>query len=97
MNNDANPFYDKKELYFTRILDYFFEYVSDNDSQIKLYDTFDELRRFCNNNIFVEKAIRAYTGESSFCYLFNRAMRNFSKGLMLMAYFMGPFLFGLNK
>ena len=66
--------------------------------KLNIYDTFDELRRFdINNNIFVEKVIRAYTGESSFCYLFNRAMRNFSKGLMLMAYFMGPFLFGLNK
>ena len=66
--------------------------------QIKLCDTFDELPAFnSNNNIFVEKAIRAYTGETTFCYLFNRAMRNFSKGLTLIAYFMGPFLFGLNK
>ena len=98
MLNDKNPFYDEKELNFTRILDYCFEYVNDNDMQVKLFDTFNELRRFyINNNIFVEKAIRAFTGESIFCYLFNRVMRTFSKGLMLIAYFMGPFLFGLNK
>ena len=57
MKNDGNPFYDEKELNFTRILDYCFEYVHDNDTQIKLYDTFDELRNFNSNNIFVEKQL----------------------------------------
>ena len=46
---------------------------------------------------FVELAIRCYTGESSFCYILNRSMRNFESGLISLAYFMGPFLFGLNK
>ena len=46
---------------------------------------------------FVELAIRCYTGESCFCYIFNRSMRNFESGLISLAYFMGPFLFGLNK
>ncbi len=39
-----------------------------------------------NSNIFVEKTIRKYTGESIFCYLFNRIMRNIE-----------PFLYELNK
>ena len=46
---------------------------------------------------FVESAIRLYTGESTFCYIFNRTMRNFEKGLISLAYYMGPLLYGLNK
>ena len=50
-----------------------------------------------DNNTFVEKSIREYTKESNFCYLFNRVMRNFESGLISFAYYMGPFLFGVNK
>ena len=46
---------------------------------------------------FVELTLRKYTVENGFCYIFNKAMRNFESGLMSLAYFMGPFLFGLNK
>ena len=45
----------------------------------------------------LEDAITKYTGESSFCYLLNRVMRNFEKGLINLAYYIGPLLFGLNK
>jgi hypothetical protein len=48
-------------------------------------------------NNFTEQAIRTYTGESTFCYIFNRTMRNFEEGLISLAYYMGPFLYGLNK
>ena len=48
-------------------------------------------------NNFVELSIYKYTEESSFCYIFNRAMRNFETGLISLAYYMGPFLYGLNK
>ena len=50
-----------------------------------------------DNNIFVEKSIKEYTGESKFCYVFNKMMRNFESGLVKFSYFMGPFLFSLNK
>ena len=50
-----------------------------------------------NKRNFVELAIRLYTKESYFCYIFNRTMRNFDKGLISLAYFMGPFLYALNK
>jgi hypothetical protein len=46
---------------------------------------------------FAELSIRKYTGESGFCYIFNRTMRNFEEGLMSLAYYMGPFLFAVNK
>lgn len=58
---------------------------------------FKDLTNINDNNTFVENAIRDYTGESGFCYLFNRIMRKFEPGLISVAYFMGPFLYGLNK
>ena len=60
----------------------------------ELIDKFESLE---GRNNFVELAIRLYTGESTFCYIFNRTMRNFEKGLVSLAYYMGPFLYGLNK
>ena len=62
-----------------------------------LYEQFRGLLNLENNNIFIEKAIREYTKESSFCYLLNKMMRNFESGLISLAYYMGPFLYGLNK
>jgi len=59
-----------------------------------LIEKFESLE---GRNNFVELAIRLYTGESTFCYIFNRTMRNFEKGLVSLAYYMGPFLYGLNK
>ena len=50
-----------------------------------------------DNNTFMEKSIRYYTGESKFCYLFNRMMRSFEPGLIDYSYYMGPLLYGLNK
>lgn len=46
---------------------------------------------------FTEKAIGYYTGEGYFCYTLNKIMREFDKGLIKLSYYMGPFLFGLNK
>ena len=55
---------------------------------------FEELKASKN---FTEDAIKKYTGESVFCYLPNRIMRNFEKGLIKLSYYIGPLLFGLNK
>jgi len=63
----------------------------------KLIQIFKILFNLKDNNSFVEESIRAYTGESNFCYLFNRVMRNFEEGLISFAYYMGPLLYGLNK
>ena len=62
-----------------------------------LYDQFRGLLNLENNNTFIEKAIKEYTAESNFCYLLNKMMRNFESGLISLAYYMGPFLYGLNK
>ena len=72
-----------------------------NESQIikveKKNDLINKFEKLKNSDNFVELAIRTYTGESDFCYLFNRTMRNFEKGLISLAYYMGPFLYGVNK
>ena len=57
-------------------------------------EKFKELK---NSKNFTEDAIRKYTGEEIFCYILNRVMRNFEKGLIKLAYYIGPLLFGLNK
>ena len=57
----------------------------------------NKLKKIKNQNNIVESSIRVYTGESIFCYLFNKIMRNAGKDLLSLVYYMGPFLFGLNK
>ena len=66
----------------------------ENKERTELLQKFLELNK---SNSFTEDAITKYTGESSFCYLLNRVMRNFEKGLIKLAYYIGPLLFGLNK
>ena len=61
------------------------------DGLIKKFEALKDI------NNFAESAIRAYTGENVFCYIFNRTMRNFEKGLISLAFYMGPFLYGVNK
>ena len=56
-----------------------------------------QIKSLVGKDNFVELSIRQYTGETDFCYIFNRIMRNFEKGLISLAYYMGPFLFAVNK
>ena len=71
-------------------------FKNDNDKSL-LINIFKEMENTKNSKILVEKTILKYTGESIFCYLFNRMMRNIESGIIYLAYFMGPFLFELNK
>ena len=93
---------DKSSLFQKENLNQIIEYIShlnfenENDKNI-MTDKFNKLARLETNNQFIEQSIREYTSESSFCYLFNRPLRNFGKGLISFAYFMGPFLYGLIK
>ena len=70
--------------------------MTENDKS-NLLKIFEKLRNTKKSDSFVEQSLRAYTGESIFCYLFNRIMRNIEKGSVLLAYYMGPLLFELNK
>ena len=75
------------------------EFIKDLDNikeedRNTLLEKFTELKDSKN---FTEDAITKYTGEGIFCYLLNKVMRNFEKGLIKLAYYIGPLLFGLNK
>lgn len=80
-----------------------FEHIKTYINETKLIkennkkDLIKKFENLKNNDNFVEESIKTYTGESDFCYIFNRTMRNFEKGLISLAYYMGPLLFGLNK
>lgn len=67
------------------------------DDKSQLIDIFKELKNTESSDIFVEETIRKYTGESKFCYLFNRMMTNIKSGIIYLSYFMGPLIFELNK
>ena len=76
------------------IEDYIENTKLEEEKRNNLKNMFSELK---DQDNFVELAIKKYTEESKFWYLLNRTMRNFDEGLISYAYFMGPFLYGLNK
>jgi hypothetical protein len=94
-----NPKYEKwptfDDLNFKKLKEFLNDLDSDTpEIKKKLLEEFTKLNK---SKRFTEDAITAYTGETFFCYLLNRVMRNFEKGLIKLAYYFGPFLFGLNK
>ena len=72
-------------------------YIISNEDETRLRNFLIELKNAIRSDIFVEETIRKYTGESIFCYLFNRMMRNIESGIIYLSYFMGPLIFELNK
>lgn len=95
-NSFRNENYDIIEKLLCKLesIGYFVQFP---DARDKLSNIFQGLKNIEDYQIFVEKSIRTYTGESIFCYLFNRMMRNLESGLISLVYYMGPLLFELNK
>ena len=91
MNDKSN--FTFSETYFKKIK----EYINNSEIIENKKELIEHFHSLVNKDNFVELSIRKYTGESEFCYVFNRAMRNFEKGLISLAYYMGPFLFSVNK
>ena len=54
----------------------------------------DIMKKLASSKNFPVDCIKYYTGEN-LCYMFNKALRNFEKNYIEMAYFIGPFYFGL--
>ena len=79
---------------YKKIKEFLNDFDIEKNEREELLKKFKELKDSKN---FTEDAIRKYTGEGIFCYLLNRVMRNFEKGLIKLAYYIGPLLFGLNK
>ena len=92
--------YDKNDViftqkYFNKIKDYINKIdIINSIEKKKLIKQFESL---VNKPNFAELSIREYTRESGFCYISNRIMRNFEEGLYYFSYYMGPFLFAINK
>ena len=58
------------------------------------YKIIDIMKKLAFSKNFPVDCIKYYTGEN-LCYMFNKALRNFEKNYIEMAYFIGPFYFGL--
>ena len=61
------------------------------DSKNKIINIMEKLK---DSNNFPSDCIKYYSGED-LCYVFNKALRNFEKFYIEMAYFIGPFYFGM--
>ena len=83
-----------KYSYYKKVEEFLKNVELKEEDKNNLLDKFKELK---DSEDFTVDAIEKYTGESLFCYLINRVMRNFEKGLIQLAYYIGPLLFGLNK
>ena len=93
--NDRNKDVTLTRGNFKKIKDYInSSKILNNTNKNELLKKFEPL---VNSKNFTELSIRTYTDESCFCYIFNRTMRNFEPGLISLAYYMGPLLYGLNK
>ena len=91
---------DKKNVIFTKSsFNKIQDYINSSDiiKEAEKQELIQQFKSLVDKENFVELSIRIYTGKSSFCYIFNRSMRNFEKSLFSLAYYMGPFLFALNK
>ena len=100
-NNGKITLSDDKVTLTTENYDQIEEFINSSNLEIinakDKSDLISKFKELENSPNFVELSIRTYSGESYFCYLFNRVMRNFEEGLMSLSYYMGPLLFGLNK
>ena len=94
---DKNESPKFKEFNLNKIKEFLNKLNFKNYDKTKNLEKFKSLVNINDNNTFVEKAIKAYTAEGGFCYLHNKIMRDFDPGLISFAYYMGPFLYGLNK
>ena len=93
---------DKREVIFTnknfeKVKDYIKTVKNSKTTVQDKEDMIYTLKNLVDKHNFVELAIYKYSEESYFCYFLNRTMRQFDKGLISLAYYMGPFLFALNK
>ena len=99
LDSNNHSFSDENFQVIEKLLDNLLRkgYYKYDTDRTKLNKIFIELKNTSSYDIFVEEAIRKYTGESMFCYFFNKMMRNIESGLIYLSYFLGPFIFELNK
>jgi len=85
--------------YFLEAKKYIDNSIFEEDTKEKILYIMEDLimdrdkERF-SSEWFPKKCIQYYTGEN-LCYVFNKSLRNFDKFYVEMAYFIGPFYYGL--
>ncbi len=84
---------DKMDVYFTK---FYFSKIQEYIMKSK-QNLISQFFSLVDKQNFVELSLRLFTDGSYFCYIFNRTMRNFEKGLISLAYYMEPFLYAVNK
>ena len=98
---EKNPCFGEKNLQKVNEFLNDYEYEQNIIKKCKSFDDIQKIRNdfkaLKNSTNFIEDAIKFYTEEKSYCYIINRAMRTFDNYPIKLAYFIGPFLFGLNK
>jgi len=82
--------------YFLNARIFIYNSVLEEEIKQKILHIMNDLNGYKGVNDFAEACIRYYTGEN-LCYVFNKALRNFDKFYVEMAYFIGPFYYGLFK
>ena len=89
---------DKRYTHFKlHELAYYLNSCFTNISDSNRKDFISRLELLEKKENFAELAIREYTRGSGFYYFFSREMKKFKEELYSLSYFMGPFLFCVNK
>ena len=70
--------------------------INSTETSETKYKVIEIMKKLLNSQNFPVDCIKYYTGEN-LCYIFNKALRNFEKNYVEMAYFIGPFYFGLYR
>ena len=93
MDDKINEYFTESR--FDKIKGYIYDLknIKEQDKEILI----SRLKLLVDKKNFAELAIREYTRESGFCYIFNQEMTKFRIKLFPISYFMGPFLFSVNK
>ena len=76
--------------YFVRADEFINKTVYETEIKIKILKIMKKLASVKEEDDFAKACIKYYTGEN-LCYVFNKALRNFEKFYVEMAYFIGPF------
>lgn len=110
--NPRLEYYPKFEEYnLQKINEFLNEYEDEEKEELEKLKKYEELeilihnlkiirndfQKLKNSQNFTEDAIRFYTKQDSYYNIINSAMRTFDNHPIKLAYFLGPFLFGLNK
>ena len=80
--------------YFLKAKKFIEKSVFEKEIKDKILNIMEDLINYTGSVWFPKKCIHYYTSEN-LCYVFNKALRNFDKFYVEMAFFIGPFYYAL--